>query len=82
VNKDNEHIKHLKEFRERAVTERRRLAEALSAKKGSTAKARDEFVAVQAMIEGIDRAIADESKPKPAPHVAPPNMPPRSEPKF
>jgi histidinol-phosphate/aromatic aminotransferase/cobyric acid decarboxylase-like protein len=61
MNKESEHIKHLKEFRERAVAERRRLAEALSAKKGSTVKARDDFVTVQGMIEAVDRALNDEA---------------------
>jgi hypothetical protein len=53
------HIKHLNEFRATMVAERQSLAKALSAKKGRTAKARDEFVAVQEAIEAIDRALLD-----------------------
>jgi hypothetical protein len=70
---DNEDTKNLATARESAVTQRRQLAVALGEpyKRGHTENMRDAFVAVQALIEAIDRAITDER------HIE--NMRPRSE---
>ena len=57
---DNEDIKKLATARETAVTQRRQLADALGDRGGPTENMRDAFVAVQALIEAIDRAITDE----------------------
>jgi hypothetical protein len=57
-----EHVKQLNAARERLVADRRNLAVALAEpyKKGHSENMRDAFIAVQATIEAIDRALVDE----------------------
>jgi hypothetical protein len=72
-----EHAKQLSAARERLVADRRGLAEALakSYERSNTDSMRSSFVAVQAAIEAIDRAIKDEQPTKgpaiPGPRLVP-----------
>ena len=56
----DKHVQHLNDFRAAIIDERRRLANALSTRKGRTEKARKGFIDMQETIEAIDRALADE----------------------
>lgn len=59
---ENEHIKKLAAARSKAVIERRNVAKALTEdyRRGEIENTRSMFIALQSMIEAIDRAIADE----------------------
>ena len=56
----DKHVQHLNDFRAAIVDERRRLAKAMSTRKGRTEKARKDFINMQETIEAADRALADE----------------------
>ena len=60
---ENEHIQKLVAARDRMISDRRALAEALASeyKGGDTERMRDSFIVVQKTIEAIDRAIAHET---------------------
>lgn len=59
---DNDHLAKLIAARSRMVTERRDVASALTEKykRGQTNEMRELLVQIQATIDAIDRAIADE----------------------
>jgi hypothetical protein len=59
---ENEHLAKLVAARSRMVTERREVASALTEKykRSNTDNMRELLVQIQATIEAIDRAIADE----------------------
>jgi hypothetical protein len=85
MDQDNEHIKKLIAAREVVVTQRRTAADALSRpyERGHAQDMKQVFVVVQATIEAIDRALADErqiaSKPGPVPTGRDPTAFPLSE---
>jgi hypothetical protein len=60
---ENEHIQKLVAARDRMISDRRALAEALASehKGGDTERMRDSFIVAQKTIEAIDRAIAHET---------------------
>jgi hypothetical protein len=60
---ENEHIQKLVAARDRMISDRRLLAEALASgyKDGDTERMRDSFIVAQKTIEAIDRAIAHET---------------------
>lgn len=60
----NEHVQALVSARAKAVAERRRVVEALTAdhKRGHTEETLETFVKLQDTIEAIDRAVADEER--------------------
>ena len=60
---ENEHIQKLVAARDRMISDRRALAEALASeyKGGDTERMRDSFIVAQKTIEAIDRAIARET---------------------
>jgi hypothetical protein len=69
----NDHLAKLVAARSRMVTERRDVASALSEKykRGQTNEMRELLVQIQATIDAIDRAIADEKNIASA-HTRPP----------
>jgi len=60
---ENEHIQKLVAARDRMISDRRTLADALASeyKGGDTERMRDSFIVAQKTIEAIDRAIAHET---------------------
>jgi antitoxin (DNA-binding transcriptional repressor) of toxin-antitoxin stability system len=66
---ENEHVAKLVAARSRMVTERREVASALTEKykRSHTDNMRELLVQIQATIEAIDRAIADEKNMASAP---------------
>ena len=60
----NEHIENLKSARRRAVVDRRKVAETLTAEYTAdhTENMRSAFMELQGLIEAIDRSIADETQ--------------------
>jgi hypothetical protein len=64
LDQENEHVLALVSARAKAVAERRRVAEALTAdhKRGHTEETLETFVKLQDTIEAIDRALADEER--------------------
>lgn len=62
MDEQNEHTKKLAAARAELVSDRRNLAEALAQpyKRGHTENMRSSFVATQAAIEAVDRALIDE----------------------
>jgi hypothetical protein len=73
MDQDNEHIKKLIAARETAVIERRTAAEALSRPydRFQAENMKGTFITVQATIEAIDRALADERQIASKPSLVP-----------
>jgi hypothetical protein len=61
---ENEHVKNLSAARERLIAERRALAGELAKpfERLKTSESREKFIAIQHVIESIDRALADEKR--------------------
>jgi hypothetical protein len=73
MDRDNEHIDNLIAAREVVVTQRRNAVDALSRpyERGNTQDAKQTFMAAQATIEAIDRALADERQIATKPGLVP-----------
>jgi hypothetical protein len=73
MDRDNEHIEKLIAAREVVVTQRRNAATALSRpyERGHAEDTKQAFMTVQATIEAIDRALADERQIASRPALVP-----------
>ena len=61
---ENEYVKNLSAAREGLIAERRALAGELAKpyERIKTSESREKFIAIQKVIESIDRALADETR--------------------
>ena len=61
---ENEYVKNFSAARERLIAERRALAGELVKpyERIETSESREKFIAIQKVIESIDRALADETR--------------------